>query len=227
MKPHKPRAGRPGRRSRPTSRGRDPFRARPKAQPERPESTPKPQGRRTEDRELPDWPEAPAGVQASAGRTPGLPEAERPFRVLIAIHRPRYRGRAERAARLPGWEVVSLLNKQDPVGQVARPPHPPDLLVLSGDFGRQRSYAIFRAVQPWRERGMKLIGLVEDCTTAPEGHPDSVPEKLCDLCLTPPYVAAELRRHLLDFYVALRGEAPPLPDDPVLEEEETSDDPDA
>src|SRR5690349_7604802 len=41
-----------------------------------------------------------------------------PFRILIAVHRPRFRGRAVRAAALVGWEVTTLLNKQDVVGQV-------------------------------------------------------------------------------------------------------------
>ena len=132
-----------------------------------------------------------------------------PFRILIAVHRPRYRGRAERASALEGWQVMSLLNKQDPVGQVAKPPRPPDLLVLSGDFGRQKDYAIFRAVQAWRSKGMILIGMVEDCDTAPEGHPDSVPSKLCDVCLTPPYKAADLRALFTQLYEAMRGEPAP------------------
>src|SRR5256885_941177 len=38
------------------------------------------------------------------------------FRVLIAVHRPRYRVRAERAVTLPDWAICSLLNKQDPIG---------------------------------------------------------------------------------------------------------------
>lgn len=133
------------------------------------------------------------------------------FRVLIAVHRPRFRGRAERAAALEGWEVTALLNKQDPVGLVAKPPRPPDLLILSGDFGRQRDYAIFRAVQPWRERGMKLIGLVDDCETAPEGFPESVPERLCDVCLIPPYKTAALRAVFARLYEQIRGEPAPPP----------------
>lgn len=134
-----------------------------------------------------------------------------PFRVLIAIHRPRYRGRAERAAALEGWEVVSLLNKQDPVGLVSKPPRPPDLLILSGDFGRQRDYAIFRAVQSGRQRGMRLIGLVDDCETAPEGHPDSAPNALCDVCLSPPYKTADLRALFARLYEEMRGEPAPPP----------------
>ena len=142
------------------------------------------------------------------------------FRVLIAVHRPRFRGRAERAAALEGWEVTALLNKQDPVGLVARPPHPPDLLILSGDFGRQRDYAIFRAVQPWRERGMKIIGLIDDCETAPEDYPDSTPERLCDLCLTPPYKTTDLRAVFARLYEQIRGEPapPPLKSSSVEEE---------
>ncbi|HZT42164.1 MAG TPA: hypothetical protein VFA07_08235 [Chthonomonadaceae bacterium] len=133
------------------------------------------------------------------------------FRVLIAVHRPRFRGRAERAAALEGWEVTALLNKQDPVGLVAKPPRPPDLLILSGDFGRQRDYAIFRAVQPWRERGMKLIGLVGNCEIAPEDYPDSVPERLCDVCLVPPYKTAELRAVFTRLYEQMRGQPAPPP----------------
>ena len=38
---------------------------------------------------------------SSPGTEPG-----RPFRVLIAVHRPRYRGRAERAASLVGSGIL-------------------------------------------------------------------------------------------------------------------------
>ena len=146
-----------------------------------------------------------------------------PFRVIIAVHRPRYRGRTERAAALIGWEISSLLNKQDPVGQVAKAPGPPDILVLSGDFGRQKDLAIFRAVQPWREKGLKIIGLVEDCQTAPEGFPTSIPSKLCDICIPPPYTAAHLRELLTRIYREKRREEAPPPIKPpagaVYEEE--------
>ncbi len=146
-----------------------------------------------------------------------------PFRVLIAVHRPRFRGRAERAAALVGWEVTALLNKQDPVGQVAKPPRPPDLLILFGDFGRQRDYAIFRAVQKWRSQGMKLIGLVDDCQTAPEGFPDSVPSRLCDVCLEPPYRTADLRALFARLYTQMRGQPAPPPKTHAPEEEEEED----
>lgn len=133
------------------------------------------------------------------------------FRVLIAVHRPRYRGRAQRAADLVGWEVTSLLNKQDPVGQVCRPPRPPDLLVISGDFGRQKSYGIIRAVQEWRKEGMRIIGMVEDCEAAPEGYPEAAAEQLCDVCITPPYTAKGLRELFSELYEEMRGRPAPPP----------------
>ena len=134
-----------------------------------------------------------------------------PFRVLIAVHRPRFRGRTERAAALVGWEITALLNKQDPVGLCAKPPRPPDVLILSGDFGRQKDLAIFRAVQPYRRKGMRLVGLIDDCQTAPEGFPNSIPSELCDICLEPPYKTAELRALLSELYTELRGEPAPPP----------------
>jgi hypothetical protein len=107
---------------------------------------------------------------------------------------------------------------------VAKPPRPPDLLILSGDFGRQRHYAIFRAVQAWRGQGMKLIGLVDDCRTAPEGFPESVPDKLCDICLSPPYKTADLRALYTRLYEEMRGQPAPPPrtsaEDPETESED-------
>jgi hypothetical protein len=154
---------------------------------------------------------------------PAVP-AVMPFRILIAVHRPRFRGRAERAARLVGWEITTLLNKQDVVGRVAKQPGPPDLVVLSGDFGRQRDYAIFRAIQAWRNQGMTLIGMVEDCQTAPEGYPDSSPDRLCDVCLTPPYKAADLRALFVRLYEETRGEPAPPPRSTVADQEDEADD---
>ena len=150
-------------------------------------------------------------VERDAPRVPAAPTAPGPFRIVIAVHRPRYRGRCERAAALEGWEVTSLLNRQDPVGLVAKKPGPPDLLILSGDFGRQKDYAIFRAVQPWREKGMRLVGLADDCETPPEGFPDSAPQAVCDVCLAPPYTAVELRAVFARLYTEMRGKPAPPP----------------
>jgi hypothetical protein len=160
----------------------------------------------------------------STQATANAPEPADPvpmqFRILIAVHRPRFRGRAERAARLVGWEITTLLNKQDVVGQVAKLPRPPDFVVLSGDFGRQRDYAIFRAIQAWREKGMTLIGMVEDCQSAPEGFPDSSPDRLCDICLMPPYRASDLRALYVRLYEEIRGEAAPPPRSAIADQED-------
>ena len=86
-----------------------------------------------------------------------------------------------------------------------------DLLILSEDFGRQKNLAIFRAVQKYREQGMVIVGLVEDCQTAPEGFPDSVPADLCDVCLEPPYKTADLRALFTEVYEELRGQPAPPP----------------
>ncbi len=155
---------------------------------------------------------------------PAPPPVELPFRVVIAVHRPRFRGRIERSVARVGWEVVSLLNKQDPVGLCAKAPCPPDILVLSGDFGRQRSYAIFRAVQKYREQGMKIVGLVDDCEEAPEGYPDSAPNALCDICVSPPVKTADFRDLFADLYRALKGEEPPAMKTAANTEEEEDED---
>lgn len=140
----------------------------------------------------------------------GLP-GDPPFRLLLAVHRPRYRGRAARAAALVGWEVTTLLNKQDVVGHVAKGPRPPDIVMLSGDFGRQRDYAIFRAIQGWRKQGMHLIGMVDDCESAPPEFPESAPENLCDVCVTPPYKMVDLRSLFVRLYEQIRGVPAPPP----------------
>lgn len=140
---------------------------------------------------------------------PEIAPEDLPFRIVLAIHRPRFRSRAERGAARVGWEVTALLNKQDPVGLCMKGNHPPDILVLSGDFGRQKDYAIFRAVQASRAKGMLLVGLVEDCETAPESFPDSSPQNMCDICITPPVKAADFRDLFAKIYTERRKEAPP------------------
>ena len=138
-------------------------------------------------------------------------KSDDPFRIVIAVHRPRFRGRMVRAAEITGWDVTTLLNMQDPVGLCAKAPRPPDILVISADFGRQKTMAIFRAVQPYRSQGMRIVGLVEDCEQAPEGLPDSIPSRLCDVCLTPPYLTMELRKTLTDIYSEIRHKPAPPP----------------
>jgi hypothetical protein len=144
-----------------------------------------------------------AGQLAAGNSAPG-----QPFSVLVAVHRPRYRGRAERAASLIGWRVQSLMNKEDPVGQIAKSPRPPDILIMSEDFGRQKEGGIFRAVQQWRAQGMQIVCMLDE-----EAHADAagVPEELCDLVLGPPYTCATLRAALMGVYERLRGQPAPPP----------------
>ena len=148
--------------------------------------------------------------------------ANDPFRILIAVHRPRYRGRTERASAISAWSVVSLLNKQDVVGQVEKGHSPPDIVVLSSDFGRQKSYGIFRAIQAHRARGMKIVGIVESCEPDEFGND---PTELCDVCLPPPYKTADLNALFRSLYEEIRGVLAPVEDDSSsAAEEDTEDD---
>ncbi len=120
------------------------------------------------------------------------------------MHRPRYRGRTERACAIGGWQVTSLLNKQDVVGFVQKSEGPPDLVILSSDFGRQKSLGIFKAIQQMRPTGMKIVGLIvdEEGLTTQDGIPA---EKLCDVSIAPPYKAADLRTVFCKLYEDIRG----------------------
>src|SRR2546423_700922 len=75
-------------------------------------------------------------LSGASNSPPAVRHPSGTFRVLIAVHRPRYRMRAERAVTLPGWGICSLLNKQDPIGLMNQ--ERPHLLILSDDFGRQK-----------------------------------------------------------------------------------------
>ncbi len=135
------------------------------------------------------------------------PSARNPFRVVIAVHRPRFRRRAERAVQFENWEITVLLNKEDAVGACQRGPRPPDILVISHDFGRQKTLAIFRAVQNLRSSGLKIVGLVEDCNSGPDEFPEAVPARLCDVCLTEPIKTADLQAVFVNLFEQIRGTA--------------------
>ncbi len=135
------------------------------------------------------------------------PPAKNPFRVVIAVHRPRFRRRAERAVQFENWDVTVLLNKEDAVGACQRGPRPPDILIISDDFGRQKTLAIFRAVQHLRSSGLKIVGLVEDCEKAPDEFPDAVPSRLCDVCVIAPYKTAALQDIFVNIFERIRGSA--------------------
>ena len=123
-----------------------------------------------------------------------------PFRVLIAVHRPRYRSRAERAVALPDWEVRSLLNREDPIGLINR--EVPHIFILSGDFGRNKDLGFLKAAQRYRGPEMKIIGLFDDKEEAAEAA------ELHDAALAPPWTTADLRAIAASFYAAQRGTPP-------------------
>ena len=123
-----------------------------------------------------------------------------PFRVLIAVHRPRYRSRIERAVAPFNWETRSLLVKQDPIGLINQ--KAPEILVLSGDFGRNKDYAYLRAAQRYRITGMKIIALFETLEEA-----ESIRE-LYDVALVPRWKSIEARAMMTDIYHQRRGNAP-------------------
>jgi hypothetical protein len=103
------------------------------------------------------------------------------------------------------WEVRTLLNKEDAVGKVHQ--KPPHIFVISDDFGRQKDLGILRAVQRFRDSGMKVIALFEDADSARE-HAD-----LCDSALAPPWKTAEVRAILSALYVEKTGEQPNVADE--------------
>jgi hypothetical protein len=92
------------------------------------------------------------------------------------------------------------------VGQVEKGHSPPDIVVLSSDFGRQKSFGIFRAIQAHRARGMKIVGLVESCEPDEFGNN---PADLCDVCLPPPYKTADLDALFRKLFAEIRGAPAP------------------
>ena len=126
------------------------------------------------------------------------------FRVLVAVHRPRYRARVERAMTGFDWEVRSLLNKEDPVGKIHQ--KPPHVFVISDDFGRQKDLGILRAVQKFRASGMKIIALFEDADSA-AGN-----EELSDDSIVPPWTTGDMRRILSEVYAEITGNPVPEAD---------------
>src|SRR5262249_257898 len=127
------------------------------------------------------------------------PDAKR-FKVLIAVHRPRFRARAERAVDFPGWLVRSLLNKEDPVGLINQ--LPPQILIISDDFGRQKDLGILRAVQRYRATGMRVIGLFEESETAETAKPD------CDYTLAMPWRTSDVRELAARIFEEIKGRLP-------------------
>ncbi|HXG24482.1 MAG TPA: hypothetical protein VNJ09_08020 [Chthonomonadales bacterium] len=124
-----------------------------------------------------------------------------PFRVLLAIHRPRYRARAERAVAFEGWAVRSLLNREDPIGRMGQ--KRPDLFIVSVDLAKRQNIGYLRAAQRYRQEGMRIIALFENDEEARESA------DLCDVFLVSPWRTADLREVAASLHMTIRG-APPL-----------------
>jgi hypothetical protein len=134
-----------------------------------------------------------------------------PFRVLIAVHRPRYRSRSERAVNALGWEIRSLLNKEDPIGLINQ--KRPDILIISDDFGRNKSMGFLKAAQKWRPQGLKIIAVFEDAEEMKEAA------ELYDAAFAPPWRTAEMREIVADYYRAIRKREPRFNEKPDEEEQ--------
>lgn len=123
------------------------------------------------------------------------------FRVIIAVNKPRFRSRSERAVAVPGWLVRSLTNREDPIGLLNR--DGADIFVCSDTFGRSRSFAFLRAAQRFREGGLRIIAVLD----SPDEMDASL--ELADAVFYPPWKAAEMRTAATDLYHSLRGEPAP------------------
>lgn len=140
----------------------------------------------------------------SRGRKPPQAAAHEkepePFRVLLAVHRPRYRVRAERAVAFEEWAVRSLLNREDPIGLMGQ--KRPDLFIVSVDIAKRKHIGYLRAAQRYRQEGMRVVGLFENGEEAREAA------DLCDAFLVSPWRTADLREVAASLHTAIRGEPP-------------------
>ena len=109
-----------------------------------------------------------------------------------------------------GWEVRSLLNKEDPIGLLnQRTWH---IVILSDDFGRQKSLGLFHAAQRFRAN-TRIIGVFEDEESKVSG------EQLCDAAFAPPWKSIQMRTAAGELYRELTGHEPVFPSVETGEEE--------
>ena len=106
---------------------------------------------------------------------------------------------AERAVDLPGWLVRCLLNKEDPIGLMNQ--KPPHILILSEDFGRQKSLGLLHAAQKFRSETVRIVALFEDTDSL------AANATLCDAALAPPWRTAELRSLAAQQYAEITGKS--------------------
>lgn len=109
----------------------------------------------------------------------------------------------------PGWLVRSLLNKEDPVGLINQ--LPPQILIISDDFGRQKDLGILKAVQRFRP-DMKVVGVFEDSEIAENARPD------CDYALTMPWKTADLRALAAEIFEQVKGRSPVAHSSPIADD---------
>jgi DNA-binding NtrC family response regulator len=152
------------------------------------------------------------GLRASraAARRAAEEESKKPqrFRVLVAVQRPRYRSRIERALAAYDWEFRCLLNNEDPIGLINQ--KAPDILVIAGDFGRCKDFAFLKASQRFRPAGLKIVGIFESAAEA------EAAASLCDYAISPSWKSIEARDLFAEIYKAMRGELPVLR--PIIKE---------
>ncbi len=151
-----------------------------------------------------------AAARRKAALEGGVAVKPKPFKVLVAIHRPKFRTRMLRALSMFHWEVRSLLNKEDPIGILNQ--HETNILVLSDDFGRNRELGFFKAAQRFRPQGVYIIGVFdaeEDAKAAFE---------LYDMALYTPWKSLHATEVLAELYQHIKGEPPVIRND-VLHEE--------
>jgi hypothetical protein len=117
-------------------------------------------------------------------------------------HRPRYRARIERAAEGAGWQVDSLLNRQDPIGILQS--NPPDILVITVDTQLNRNTGYLRAAQPFRDK-VQIVALFESAEEQRE-YAD-----YAEYLHHTPWRARQVRASLAEAYREIRGTAPVFP----------------
>ena len=151
-----------------------------------------------------------AAARRKAAIEGGLAVKPKPFKVLVAIHRPKYRSRMLRGLSMFDWDVRSLLNKEDPIGILNQ--HETNILVLSDDFGRNRELGFFKAAQRFRPQGVYIIGVFdteEDANAASE---------LYDMSLYTPWKSLHAKVVLAELFQRIKGEPPVIRNDVVHEE---------
>ncbi len=122
------------------------------------------------------------------------------FRVLLCIHRPKYRTRVERAVAAVDWNIRSLLIKEDPIGLINQ--KRPDIFIVSIDSSKNKNVGFLKACQKWRAQGMRVIGVLESDADI------EVIDGLCDNFVQTPWKSVDIRDIVSDIYRRKRSKEP-------------------